>query len=135
MHTFAPFSVPILLSQNVLEEINRLCQLIRSPFDLSHMLLIGHAHPDPLVQLAAAHCGYTVARPSAYFSPSLLTTACSPFGMSPSSYCQTRLRTDLCTLYTETGVKVCTYPPSHTKPFTFTFPISLYLYFYVRSNN
>ena len=95
----------------MLEEINKLSQLIRSPFDLSHMVLIGHAFPDPLIHLAAANCGYTLVRPSFYFSPSLLTTACSLFGMSPASYCETRLKTDLCTLYTETGVKVFTMVP------------------------
>ena len=100
--------VPSHIIQIVLEEINRLCQLIRSPFDLSHVVLIGHAHPDPLVQLAAAHCGYTVVRPSLYFSSSLLATSCSPFGMSPASYNEESLRHNLCTLCTEAGVKVTT---------------------------
>lgn len=92
--------------QMVLEEIHQLSQLIQSPFDLSHVVLLGHAHPDPLVQLAAVHCGYTVTRPSAYFSQSLLTSSASPPGMSPSSYSENSLKDNLCSLYSDTGVKV-----------------------------
>lgn len=73
------------------------------------MILVGYTHPDPLVQLAAAHCGYTVTQPSLCFSPSLPTSSCSPFGMSPASYDETKFRKDLCSIYTETGVKVKVY--------------------------
>ena len=109
------FSLPLSLSlslhllislQNLLEELHRLCQLMTSPFDLSHLILVGHTHPDPLVRLAAANCGYTVTQPSLCFSPSLPTTSCSPFGMSPASYSVTRFREDLTSIYTEAGMKV-----------------------------
>ena len=99
----------VFSSQNTLEELYRLSQLLKSPFDLSHVVLIGHTHPGPLVQLAAAHCGYKVTQPSLCFSPSLPTTSCSPFGMSPASYSVERLKVDLCSIYTEAGVKVDTY--------------------------
>ena len=93
----------------MLEGLYRLSQLLKSPFDLSHMVLIGHTHPDPLVQLAAAHCGYTVTQPSLCFSPSLTTASCSPFGMSPASYSVERFKMNLCSIYTEAGVKVRKY--------------------------
>ena len=68
------------------------------------MILLGHTHPEPLLQLASLHCGYTLVKPSQYFSQSLLTSS-SQSGMSLGSYSIKQMRRDLLTIYTIAGVK------------------------------
>ena len=68
------------------------------------MILLGHTHPEPLLQLASLHCGYTLVKPSQYFSQSLLTSS-SQSGMSLESYSIKQMRRDLLTIYTIAGVK------------------------------
>lgn len=68
------------------------------------MILLGHAYPEPLVRLAALHCGHTLVQPSQYFSQSLLQTE-SHLGMSPCSYLIPQFRKDLITIYTTAGVR------------------------------
>jgi hypothetical protein len=68
------------------------------------MILLGHTHPEPLLQLTSLHCGYTLVKPSQYFSQSLLTSS-SQLGMSLGSYSIKQMRRDLLTIYTIAGVK------------------------------
>ena len=84
--------------------MHHLCHVINSPFDHGHMILLGHTHPEPLLQLASLHCGYTLVKPSQYFSQSLLTSS-SQSGMSLGSYSIKQMRRDLLTIYTLAGVK------------------------------
>ena len=80
--------------------------VISSPHDLGHMILLGHAHPDPLVHSAALHCGFTVVQPSQYFHPGS-TEGGGHWGMSWRSYDVQELKRDLKAVYTSAGVKVC----------------------------
>lgn len=38
--------------------------MISLPHDIGHVMLIGHAYPDPMVHLCALNCGHTVVQPS-----------------------------------------------------------------------
>ena len=67
-------------------------------------MILGHAHPESLVHLASLHCGYTLVKPSQYFSQSLLSSSAHS-GMSISTYSLKQLRRDLLTVYTTAGVK------------------------------
>ena len=73
---------------------------------MGHMILLGHAHPEPLVHSAALHCGFTVVQPSQYFHPRS-TQGGSHWGMSGRSYGVEELKRDLRAVYTSAGVKVC----------------------------
>ncbi len=88
-----------------LTELHRLSTHLSMPHGLSHTLLLGHSHPEPLVQLAALHAGFTVIQVSFCFSPGLLAS-CDPQGMSASSYQDEEFQRDLVSVYTRAGVKV-----------------------------
>ena len=92
--------------QSTVEEVWHLSHVISSPHDLSHMILLGHAHPEPLVHSAALHCGFTVVQPSQYFHPGS-TEGGGHWGMSWRSYDVQELKRDLKAMYTSAGVKVC----------------------------
>lgn len=92
------------LVQCTVEEIHHLCHVINSPFDHSHIMILGHTHPESLVHLAALHCGHTLVKPSQYFSQTLLH-ASGQSGMSSNTYSVKQLRKDLLTIYTTAGVK------------------------------
>ena len=80
--------------------------VISSPHDMGHMILLGRAHPVPLVHSAALHCGFTVVQPSQYFHPGS-TQGGGHWGMSGRSYGVEELKKDLRAVYTSAGVKVC----------------------------
>lgn len=98
------YSCLFLFIQTTIEEISYLCRVIDAQDDFNHIILLGYAHPEPMVQLAAIHSGYSVVQPSQYFSSSLLS-ANNPFGMSSHSYDVTQLRKNLISIYTTAGVK------------------------------
>ncbi len=90
--------------QSLVEEVKRFSEVLTSPHDMAHLLLLGHTHAQPLVQLAALHTGHTLTTPSQHFSSTLLT-ATHPHGIAPHSYTLEQLRKDLVHLYTVAGVK------------------------------
>ena len=92
--------------QSTVEEVWHLSHVISSSHDLGHMILLGHAHPDPLVHSAAQHCGFTVVQPSQYFHPGS-NEGGGHWGMSWRSYDVQELKRDLKAVYTSAGVKVC----------------------------
>ncbi len=93
-----------LYIQSTIEEVVHLCEILASPHDMAHALLLGHTHSEPLVQLAALHTGHTLTQPSQHFSATLLTTL-TPHGISPYSYQLENLRKNLVHIYTTAGVK------------------------------
>ncbi len=86
-------------------EIHRLSSQLSMPHALSHTLVLGHAHPEPLVHMAALHAGFTVIQPSYCFSPGLLASS-DHLGMSAGSYQEEDFRRDLISIYSRAGVKV-----------------------------
>ena len=68
------------------------------------MMMLGMAHPEPLVRVAALHCGYTVMQTTQSSSQNLLHSPDS-FGMSPVSYSTPQFRRDLILIYTTAGVR------------------------------
>ena len=67
-------------------------------------MLLGHTHPENLVHLVSLHCGFTLVKPSQYFSQSLLSTSANS-DTSHNTYSLKQLRRDLLTIYTTAGVK------------------------------
>ena len=90
--------------QSTIEEVCYLCHIIASPPDLGHVIMLGNAHPEPLVQLASLYCGYTLVQTTQYFSQTLFQSN-SHFGMSHQNYSISQFRKDLITIYTTCGVK------------------------------
>ena len=66
--------------------------------------MLGHTHPEPLVQLAALNTGHTFTQPSQHFSTTLLSST-NPFGISAHTYNVEYLKKDLVRTYTIAGVK------------------------------
>lgn len=87
-----------------MENLHNLCHVISSPFDHGHMMILGHTHPESFIHLACLHCGYTLVKPSQYFSQALFTSS-TKGGISPTTYTAKQLRKDLLTIYTMAGVK------------------------------
>ena len=90
--------------QSTVEEVWHLCRVINSPPDLGHMILLGNAHPEPLVRLAALHSGHTLVQTWHGFSQHLLHSS-DQLGMSPDSYSTPHFRRDLISVYTTAGVR------------------------------
>ena len=63
---------------------------MRAPHDVSHMIILGHAHPEPLVLAASLLSGHTLVK--------LLTS------LPSSEPLLERFRRDLVAVYTTTGV-------------------------------
>ena len=93
-----------LVPQSTIEEVWHLCHVINSPPDLGHVVMLGHAHPEPLVRVAALHCGYTVSQTTQSSSQNLFH-ATDSFGMSPVNYSIPQFRRDLIAIYTTAGVR------------------------------
>ena len=75
--------------------------MISSPHDIGHVMLIGHAYPDPVVHLCALNCGYTVVQPSHYRVP----RSEGPQGQDVLAQVQ-EFRESLLAIYTTAGLKV-----------------------------
>ena len=71
---------------------------------MGQLLLLGHTHPEPLVQLAALHTGHTFTQPSHLHSSTLISSG-NTQGISPHTYTLESLRKDLVHTYTIAGVK------------------------------
>lgn len=102
MRIYNPFCVFVF--QSTVEEVKRICEVLTSSHDMAHLLLLGHTHPQPLVQLAALHTGHTLTTPSQHFNSTLIT-ATHPHGISSYSYKNDQLCKDLVHLYTVAGIK------------------------------
>lgn len=87
-----------------MEEVNYLCHTINSPPDLGHVIMLGKAHPEPLVRLASLHCGYSVVQTSQN-SSNTHQHSNDPNGMSPVKYAIPQFRKDLVAISTTAGVR------------------------------
>ena len=90
--------------QNTVEEIRYLCHVINSPPDLGHVMMLGHAHPEPLIRLASLHCGYSVVQ-TLQNSNHTLQHSSDPNGMSAVKYSIPQFRRDLIAISTTAGVR------------------------------
>ena len=81
--------------------------ILQGPFDLGHILLIGHSDPVPFLVLSAQCCGYSLVHMSDVFSTKLLVKNSTNLdGMSTRSYRSPQFKEDLKTLFLRAGVKV-----------------------------
>lgn len=90
--------------QSTIEEVTFLCRVLSSPHATAHLLLLGHTHPEPLVQLTALHTGYTFTKPTQYFSSTLFTSP-TPSSTPLPTYQPEDLLRDLVHFFTIAGVK------------------------------
>lgn len=89
-----------------MEEVHYLCHVLGSPPDLSHMIMLGNAHPEPLLRLAALHSGYSVMQPSqgsGHHLPHSSTEHSGAPSLEKSSILQ--FRRDLISIFTNVGVR------------------------------
>ncbi|KAL5499629.1 hypothetical protein EMCRGX_G011081 [Ephydatia muelleri] len=90
----------VSLYQSTMEEIWRLSHLISSSHDIGHVMLIGHAYPDPIVQLSALNCGYVMVQPSYHRVPR------PEVAHKPDMLTQVQeFRDSLLSIYTTAGLK------------------------------
>ena len=86
-----------------------LCQSIQSPPDLGHVILIGCPHQEPLVHLAALHCGYAVTTTSSTTinSSSTITTSTTftPSTSPPQIFSISKFHSNLVSICTSAGMK------------------------------
>jgi len=85
----------------VVEELHHLCQVIQSPPDLGHILLLSSPHQEPMVRLAALHSGLTV---STTGRVSVTAGSLNP-ASSTQSFSVSQFHSDLVSIYTSAGLK------------------------------
>lgn len=84
-----------------MEELHYLCEVMQSPADLGHILLLNSPNQEPKVRLAALHCGYTVTSTSAVPASSGASSNAS----LPEAYTLSQFQSNLVSIYTTAGLK------------------------------